>query len=275
MSSPNVSDLYRGVAEDRERLFGKSFYGDFLNWGYWTSETDDHIAASENLVDLVLAQVPRSGASVLEVGCGVGGVAHRLTRHYQHVTGVNVMADQLEKCRQLVPSATFRQMDATKLELAPGSFDDVVSIEAAMHFDTREQFFTEAARVLRPGGRLLLADIIAAPQVSRSRVTSVDEYGHALEAAGFVEVRVSDVTRETSIAHADFCLWYLRTMLDSNAIDLQRYDRAAVGVVARLAATKFYVVASARKPVVAVPAWRRAPYGSEYLSALLTATANQ
>jgi ubiquinone/menaquinone biosynthesis C-methylase UbiE len=274
MSGPHVTDLYPGVADDRDRIFDRRFQGDFLNWGYWTCETADHITASENLVDLVLAQAPRSGPSVLEAGCGLGGVAERLTRHYQRVTGINIMADQLERCRQLVPAATFLEMDATKLALPDGSVDDVVSIEAAMHFDTRERFLAESFRVLRAGGRLLISDIIAAPQLSRSRVTGPADYAHALEAVGFAEVRVTDVSRDTSLAHAEFCLWYLRNCLEGGAIDQPRYDRVAVGIIARLAATRCYVIASARKPPEAPPAWRREPHVGPYLSALLTATAN-
>jgi 2-polyprenyl-3-methyl-5-hydroxy-6-metoxy-1,4-benzoquinol methylase len=273
MSTPSVTDLYKGVADDRERIFGRSFYGDFLNWGYWKWNTEDHVAACENLVELVLAMAPRSGPSVLEAGCGVGGVSRRLARHYEQVTGINVMPDQLEKCRQLVPTAAFHQMDATALTFDTESFHDVVSIEAAMHFDTRERFFGESFRVLRPGGHLLFADIIAAPQVSRSNVTSVEDYARALEAAGFAEARVIDVTRDTAGAHADYCLWYLRDRLERGAIDQRRFDQAAVGIVARLAATKHYVVGSARKPPDGRPPWREAPHAGTYLSLLLTATA--
>jgi len=273
MSGPDVSDLYKEITTERDRIFGRSFYGDFLNWGYWTAETADHIAACENLVELVLAMAPRSGPSVLEAGCGIGGVARRLARDYEHVTGINVMDDQLERCRQLVPTATFLHMNATSLELQPGSFDDVISIEAAMHFNTRERFFEESFRVLRPGGRLLLADIIATAQVSHSQVTSVDDYVRALQTAGFVEVRVVDVTRDVRDAHTDYCLWYLRQHLAAGRIDQSRFDQAAVGLVARLAATKHYVAGCARKPIDRAPAWRADRHTTEYLSSLLTRTA--
>src|SRR5678815_2755352 len=97
MSRPDVTDLYKGVTDGRERIFDASFYGDFLNWGYWRADTSNHIAACENLVELVLALAPRGGPSVLEAGCGIGGVARRLARDYAEVTGINIMADQLQK----------------------------------------------------------------------------------------------------------------------------------------------------------------------------------
>jgi SAM-dependent methyltransferase len=142
-----------------------------------------------------------------------------------------------------------------------------------MHFDTRERFFGEALRVLRPGGRLLLADIIATPQLGLGNVTNVAEYARALELAGFGEVRVLDVTRDVCYAHVDYCLWHLRDRLHRNTIDQRRFDLAAIGQVARLAATKYYVVASARKRLQDAPAWRSAPHTGEYLSSLLISTA--
>lgn len=274
MSGPDVSDLYRNnTNESSDRIFGASFYGDFLNWGYWKSETADQIAACENLVELVLAMAPRSGSSVLEVGCGIGGVARRLSRDYERVTGINLVDAQLERCRQLVPSATFLRMDATALEFQPGSFDDVISIEAAMHFNTRERFFEESFRVLRPGGHLLLADIIATHQLSHSQVMDVDGYVRALQAAGFVEVRIFDVSREVTDGHTDYCLWYLRQLLAAGKIDQSRFEREAIGLVARLAATKHYIAGSARKPIERLPPWRGDRHTTEYLSSLLIRTA--
>jgi SAM-dependent methyltransferase len=59
-----------------------------------------------------------------------------------------------------------RQGSATEMPIESGSVDKVVAVECAFHFRTRERFFREAWRVLRPGGRLVLADILPMPKVS-------------------------------------------------------------------------------------------------------------
>jgi SAM-dependent methyltransferase len=70
--------------------------------------------------------------------------------------------------------------DATRLPLRAGSFDGVISVEAAFHFPSRARFFDEAFRVLRPGGVLTTSDV---PTVRRPRTP-------AELAAGVTQLRV-------------------------------------------------------------------------------------
>src|SRR6185437_17144349 len=56
------------------------------------------------------------------------------------------------------------QADACSLPFANQSYDAVLCIEAMLHFPSRARFFTEAARVLRPGGSFAGSDIVVSPR---------------------------------------------------------------------------------------------------------------
>lgn len=278
---PDVDDLYQNVVGPGRRLLGHDYYGDFLNWGYWKADTETQIQACENLVDLVMSLVPSREDNLLEAGCGIGGVIRRLAdrRHYHYppaaLTGINIMPDQLEACRRLVPDANFVEMNAARMTFPEDSFATVISVEAAFHFNTREQFLREALRVLRPGGYLAIADIIGFPlEGSRNFVANPAEYQRILREAGFCEVRVIDVTADTIWGHADRVLAFLRRLVADHQATEEEIELAALGRVARVAAGRYYVVAGGRKPIPGKPAWRADGGVAEYLSTLLVRTAS-
>ena len=87
-----------------------------------------------------------AGARVLELGCGTGVPAtQRLAARFR-VTGVDISAEQVRRARAAVPDADFVHADITSLELAPGSFDAVVSFYAFNHIP-RELLAPTFARI--------------------------------------------------------------------------------------------------------------------------------
>ncbi len=145
--------------------------GLYLNLGYWqTATTVDE--ASEALALLVgeTAQIG-DGDTVLDCGFGFGDQdilwAQKLSP--RRIVGLNITPSQIAVARRRVAQAglahrvDLRIGSATDMPIESGSVDKVVALECAFHFHTREQFFREAWRVLRPGGRLVCADIIPMP----------------------------------------------------------------------------------------------------------------
>jgi ubiquinone/menaquinone biosynthesis C-methylase UbiE len=113
-------------------------------------------------------------ARVLDVGCGTGRLAARLrampgvqslagTASVRLVVGVDFSAGMLAQARtRLAPddgsaTAVLVRGDATRLPLADAAFDAAVSTEAFHWFPDQDAALAEIRRVLRPGGRLLLA----------------------------------------------------------------------------------------------------------------------
>lgn len=178
----------------------------FQNYGYWTAATTRYREAAENLMGELADLAPPTADSVLDVACGQGATTRWWTRHYPgaEVTGVNISEKQLETCRTLAPNARFLLRDATDLQLPSASVDLVSCVEAAFHFDTREDFLAEARRVLRPGGRLVLTDILFRmlrpttpyPGGAANQVADLEEYRELLADAGFTDIRVVDATEQ-------------------------------------------------------------------------------
>ena len=100
-----------------------------------------------------------AGARVLVLGCGAGVPdTQRLAARFR-ITGVDISAEQVRRARAAVPDADFVHADITSLELAPGSFDAVVSFYAFNHIP-RELLAPTFARIghwLVPGGLLMTA----------------------------------------------------------------------------------------------------------------------
>ena len=99
------------------------------------------------------------GASVLDAGCGVGyGTAH-LARVAERVVGVDVSDDAVSYAvaHYAGPNVEFLAADVLELPFADDSFGVVCSFEIVEHVSDAERFVAELARVLKPGGRLVLS----------------------------------------------------------------------------------------------------------------------
>ena len=216
----SASDIYELVSTN-----AYSGQGLYLNLGYWkTARTIDEACVA---MAMLVAETAGIGpeTDVVDVGFGFGDQdmlwADRLGA--RHITGLNITPSQVKLARERVAARglsdriTLLEASATRMPLPDASADRVVGVECAFHFDTREDFFREAFRVLRPGGRMVLADVIRAhpdPRPFRRRVQDFNwrffEQKYAvpaanadtresyakLTAAGFAGANVSSIRHE-------------------------------------------------------------------------------
>ena len=98
---------------------------------------------------------------VLDVGCGTGAVLELLHGEYpeKHLTGLDLTPRMIDVARaKQLENVCFVVGDAEALPFESQSFGAVLCSNSFHHYPHPEKFFSEAARVLRPGGRLILRD---------------------------------------------------------------------------------------------------------------------
>ena len=214
--------------QNNDRDFLHAF-GRHLHWGFWEDpETadgtvEDFACAADPLCDRLLAAASiAAGHAVLDAGCGIGGTLANLNETLAAVSlhGINIDERQAARAAAVVlprpgNAVHFVHGDACRFPFASAAFDRVLAVECIFHFPSRRQFFREARRVLRRGGKLALSDFIPAadatpvtPDPQRAELArrvadkfgpmtafpTLDEYRQLARKTGFAVTVVDDVT---------------------------------------------------------------------------------
>lgn len=230
---------------------------DFFNWGYWQNDTQTQKEACETLMEKLLDSIPVKEGSILDVACGNGATTRYLTRFYrrENITGINISDKQLRRARRNAPGCRFLLMDATDLHFKDNSFHAVICVEAAFHFNTRQRFLSEAHRVLRPGGYLIVSDILfhrgvedLAPTLhGQNWISSPVGYRRLLLDREFGEVRVIDASEECWRGYDRYFFNYTLKKLQSRETDWETFQSSMERRKKRNMSVRFYVLASGRK----------------------------
>jgi len=205
----------------------------YRNVGFWKDGETNLDNASEALVHAA-GEALQLGPSdhLLDVGFGYGDQDLYLHEHFKprEITGINITHSQVEFASKRVAQKGlsdrihYKEASATAIPFPDNSFDKVLALECAFHFPTRRDFFREAFRVLRPGGRLVTFDLLFLPfdhlsffprtlshlglhlgKICSDNVHDKHVYAERLSAAGF-SANVESVYEETLVPFSKYTM---------------------------------------------------------------------
>jgi SAM-dependent methyltransferase len=136
----------------------------------------------EHVLDPVMLERVGSGrfGNALDVGCGEGRFCRMLKAAGVRATGIDPTVQLLETARQRDPGGDYRFGRAEQLEFAASSFDLVISYITLIDIKDFRTAIREMARVLKPGGSLLIANLTGFTSACASQGWVKDAEGRSL-----------------------------------------------------------------------------------------------
>jgi len=176
-----------------------------------------HIRGRHATLELGRSLGLTSSSKVLDIGSGLGGPARTIAESFgcEHVIGIDLTpafcraATVLSDWVGLGDKVAFRQGDATNLPFGDGEFDAAMTIHVAMNIAAKDRMYAEARRVLKPGARFGIYDVLQgeggpvlfpvpwAREPSINHLATPDEMVALLQGAGFRIVETVDSTEES------------------------------------------------------------------------------
>ncbi len=245
----DIVNYYSEAGQDYE-LWNDDFN---MHFGYIRSpmEVFNRAKMVDNMNDEVIGRLRlNSGNQVLDMGCGLGATMRWGALRNPNVrwTGLTIVDWQVEQARRRnmiscrADNLEVLKRDYTRSGLPSDSFDAAYSLEAACHCPGADKaaYVKEAARILKPGGRLVVADgfrtdakpmhglkSFAYKQLCKNwalpELANIDAFRARLEAEGFEDVQVNDVSWRVapSVAHVPWVTFLFILKLLSNPKELK------------------------------------------------------
>jgi ubiquinone/menaquinone biosynthesis C-methylase UbiE len=175
-----------------------------------------HIRGRKATLELAQSLGLSASDHLLDIGSGLGGPARTVAETYGcRVTGIDLTqafcdaAATLSGWVGLGDRVAFRQGDATSLPFGDAEFDAAMTIHVAMNIAAKDRMYAEARRVLKPGGRFAVYDVLQgeggevlfpvpwAREPSISHLATPDAMESLLAGAGFRILAMEDSTEES------------------------------------------------------------------------------
>lgn len=257
-SVSTVSAMYDQFSGSLMDMLGGS-----IHVGYWDERGDElDIEAATNLLTTKVADrlgIKGPEKRALDVGCGTGKPAIQISSDYGlHVTGITISKKQVEVAQEKVQSGVqpadvdIQLADAMDLPFPDNSFDGAWAIESLCHMHDRRKALEDIFRVLCPGARLVIADMLLdvesgppeGPDVEllgriceifqlAGSMPTADDYRNLLQEAGFEVLDITNV-RENVWRTSEILATRLRQLEEPHDDETAHQLRAVAAELSRV-----------------------------------------